>query len=126
MSSARNRELFVAATTELIERFVYVSDSRQYGKRERWEELQQVGDKLAGDCEDFCITLARMANERGVPKESMRLHIVDVPNAGWHVVLECEGLIADCNSALVKSIDDEFYFRWDSQRQLDQEKWSKT
>lgn len=47
----RSAAIFDQVARGIISRFVYVADQKQYGKLERWNDLQEVAhNKLAGDC----------------------------------------------------------------------------
>ena len=42
--------------SELNNRFLYVTDKELYGVSEYWSELEDVDNKLIGDCESYAIT----------------------------------------------------------------------
>jgi predicted transglutaminase-like cysteine proteinase len=43
--------------SELNHRFLYVTDKELYGVSEYWSELEDVDNKLIGDCESYAITV---------------------------------------------------------------------
>lgn len=118
---------FKAIVEAIAERFVYVSDKKQYGKLEYWNDLQEVaGGKLAGDCEDFCITVANRAVQAGIPLGELTLHLVSVKAPlGDHMVLSCAGELADCNAPTTKPVAGPFYFTWVSHRNLASDQWEQ-
>lgn len=48
---------------EINSKFVYKTDKEQFGVEELWTGLQEVDDKLVGDCEDYAITLKNNVEE---------------------------------------------------------------
>lgn len=123
-------EIFERVSAGVISRFVYVSDQKQYGKLEHWNDLQEVANgKLAGDCEDFCITLVNRSVAIGANLDDFTLYLVAVKGGPDHVVVgcwdeiaQCEW-IADCNAKDLKRKDSVFYFKWVSERKLGQSEW---
>ena len=48
---------------EVNSRFVYKTDTNQYGRVEHWATLSEVGDKLVGDCESYALHLKKYVPE---------------------------------------------------------------
>lgn len=116
-------ELFREIADAVIARFVYVTDGKQYGMPEHWRPLREVNGKLAGDCEDFCITIAERCDAAGVPASDLTLHLVQIERAPDHVVIACGDLVADCNERRLKRRVEDFYFKWVSERNLASGVW---
>lgn len=123
-------EIFEAITQDIIPRFVYVSDKKQYGVLEHWNDLQEVANnRLAGDCEDFAITIVNRCAALGAELSDFTIYMVAVGSGPDHVVLGCKDhdrqceWIADCNERFLKRKDREFYYRWVSERNLGQSEW---
>lgn len=128
MSESQTRPsaaIFGEIADEILSRFVYVSDQKQYGKLEHWDELREVGGKLAGDCEDAAVTIANRAHEAGVPLGDMTIHLVQVERSPDHIVISCGDLVADCNTG-VRPRRSRWYFRWISERNLGQSEWRRS
>ena len=126
----RSAAIFDQVTRGIISRFVYVADQKQYGKLERWNDLQEVAhNKLAGDCEDFAISIVNQSVVQGAELSDFTLYMVAVGDGPDHVVLGCYDdmqnciWIADCNANRLRKKSEDFYFKWVSERNLGQSKW---
>lgn len=113
-------ERFRAIVEDINERYEYRTDAELYGKPEWWAELKEVEGSLQGDCEDYCITIANRAIAADVPASSLTLHLVATHRQPDHIVLECEGLYADCNA---KGLFSKPPYRFISHRRLDSADW---
>lgn len=123
--------VFREVAEELIARFVYVTDREQYGLGEHWTPCRELeSGHLAGDCEDFAITIAEGCDKRGVPAEDLTLYMVAIEAGPDHIVIGCRDgdqvLIADCNSKRLTRRDERHYFRWVTERNLGGSEWRRS
>jgi predicted transglutaminase-like cysteine proteinase len=105
---------------EISDRFEYRTDSRLHKQQEFWTELVEENGKLLGDCEDYCLTIANRCVEAGVPLEALTLHLVAMGRSPDHIILECAGWFADCNT---RGIFKKPPYRLVSHRKLSESAW---
>ncbi|MGH1470175.1 MAG: transglutaminase-like cysteine peptidase [Cellvibrionaceae bacterium] len=116
-------DLFRQITIEINDLFEYRTDRELYGKDEWWTDLKPVGDKLLGDCEDYCITIANKCLDSGIPRDSLVLHLVATRKHPDHIILEYKGWFADCNT---KGLMKKPPYKLISHRRLSEKSWIAT
>lgn len=117
------RALFQQIVTAINGEFAYRSDETVYGKAEHWSDLKRDGDKLVGDCEDYCLTIANRAIAAGIPPGELALHLVATKRRRPdHIILEYDGWFADCNT---RGLLRDPPYRRISYRRLDQAEWQR-
>lgn len=118
--------IFERVARRVIARFAYLADSKAYGETDLWRPCREVNDRLVGDCEDFCITIAEECDRAGVPAEDLTLYLVAVERSPDHVVIGCGEWIADCNEGGLLTKTGRHYFRWVSERVLSSPEWVRS
>jgi len=77
---------------EVNRKFEYMPDRMQYGFKEVWLPLQNVGGRLIGDCESYAITLKQEVDEYYL----WQYHYCKI-NGNGHCVLVCKDMVIDNN-----------------------------
>jgi len=96
------------------DRFRYVSDAEKWGTQEHWLSCRDVAamatGRSEGDCEDFAAIVRAACREAGIPT---RLVFCWVPKErGYHIVLEADGWISDCNRPYLTERDIIDNYEW--------------
>ena len=115
--------IFETVAKSIIDRFAYVTDKQAFGQLDLWKPCREVGGRLVGDCEDFCITIAEACDAQGVPAEDLTLYLVAIEREPDHVVIGCGDWIADCNDRGLMPKRGKHYFRWVTERNLGTGVW---
>lgn len=96
---------------ELNRRFEYKTDKEQYGVLEDWKKLEEIGDKLVGDCESYAITVKREVDDEEYDFSSWDLYWCRLNGSG-HCVLSNGYLVIDNNVKNVVTVDKYMGMDW--------------
>lgn len=105
--------------------FNYKSDIQTQGVVEHWgESLDKLDGEWEGDCDDFAITCALLAEESGFKSENIRVIFCQVETGGYHLVCgidtDDDTLILDNRQKFVVSAGELYEYKWMSGMNLNE------
>ena len=112
--------------------FTYVTDEKQYDKREQWDDkADQIenGKDIEGDCDCFALTCATLCSRAGINDEQIRVVFCKVETGGYHLVCavdtDDDTLILDNRQKWVMSAAELTEYKFIKGRRLSDDDWKR-